>query len=474
MPETQVLFDAFPKQQEFIAAAFDKTSKYILYGGGIRSGKTFCGLGTLILLCKVYPHTRWAIVRDSLPTLKRNTIPSFNKIVPSNFVKSYNQDTQVVTFKNGSQILFFAENYHDDKELNRWKGLEVNGFLLEEANELQEISFYKAIERAGSHIPPIGFTKPKPVVLLTCNPSWTWVKTLFYDKHRDGTIQEPYKYIPALITDNPYITADEEYMSSLENLPHIQYQIFVKGNWDINLNEYPWLYAFKDAHEPDTHIAEVPFLPTFPIYITFDINADPLSCTVWQMSPAKGQRGSFLHCINEFGGHIKVEDICNQIKATYPNSIMYVTGDRSGQNEDVGRNQTVYQIIQSLLQLSDKQMNLNTHNLEHADSRILCNIMFAQYPVLIHPKCTNLIADCRKATVDQKSIKGSQLLKDRGTYKMDYFDGMRYLLQTYFNKYVKEKYLNILNKKDNFVMPTQQHEPKQERYASIAYKPEGG
>lgn len=436
----ETLFSPFPKQMAFIEAIFSGKYRYILYGGGIRSGKTFAGLGALILLCKYYPNSRWAIVRDALPTIKRNTIPSFNKICPQNFIKSYNQDTQTVTFTNGSQILFFSENYDDDKELNRWRGLEVNGFLLEEANELQYVSFLKAIERAGSHVLPSGFEKPKPLILLTVNPSWGWVKEVFYDRYKSGTLPNDYLYIPALITDNPIITADTDYMASLENLPRLQYEIFVKGNWDINLNEHPWLYALNE----DIHVVPVDFLPQHPIYVTFDINADPLSCTVWQISPNKGTPGCFLHCINEFGGHIKVDDICSQIKTTYPNSIIYVTGDRSGQNQDVGRNQTVYQIIQSLLKLSDKQMNLNTHNLEHADSRLLCNTIFQHYPIRIHPRCVNLITDCRKAAVDMDSSRPSVLKKDRGAFKMDYFDGMRYLFQTYFNDYIRSTYLNVI------------------------------
>jgi phage terminase large subunit len=460
----QVLFEPFKKQQEFIECAFDKTTKYALYGGGIRSGKTFCGLGTLILLCKVFPYTRWAVVRRSLPDLKRNTVPSFMKIVPTNFMKSYNQDTQTVTFNNGSQIIFFAENYDDDKELNRWRGLEVNGFLLEEANELQEVSFYKAIERAGSHIPSIGNKKPKPIILLTCNPSWGWVKSTFYDRHKNGTLPQPFKYIPALIYDNPFITSDADYMASLENLPKLQYEVFVKGNWDVNMNEHPWLFAFDE----DKHVKPVDVIEHYPLYISFDFNANPLSCTVWQRSPHMLGVNPFCYAIDEFGGHLKLEDLCNQIRASYPNHIIYVTGDRSGNNEDFGRNQTAYQMIQSLLHLSEAQMNLNTHNLEHFDSRLLCNSMFTNYNVIIDPVCKNLIDDCRKAKVDINHRLGSQLLKDRGENKMDYFDSMRYMFQTYYNEFVRSTYLRA-------TIPTHiaPHIPQPEPKKPLIYYPDG-
>lgn len=280
----------------------------------------------------------------------------------------------------------------------------------------------------------------------------SWLLNVFFNELYSGGQKRSFDALEGIsirklfinYTDNHFID-QEEYFRTLRLASggnQVLLDSIAHGAWGIVENGNPWLHAFKEEH-----IRPLPFMSKYPVYLTFDINADPLSCTAWQMTERKGGVGCFLHAINEFGGHIKVEDICQQIRAAYPFSILYVTGDRSGQNEDVGRNQTVYQIVQALLGLSDKQMNLNTHNLEHADSRLLCNAVFTHYPVFIDPKCKNLITDCRKATVNPKGITPSQPLKDRGQYKMDYFDGMRYLLQTYFNKYIKESYLNILYKK---------------------------
>ncbi|MCK4909336.1 MAG: hypothetical protein KAS70_05510, partial [Planctomycetes bacterium] len=96
----------------------------------MRSGKTFSGLAALIMLSIRYPTSRWVVVRKDLQTIKRNTLPSWEKIKPRNFIVSHNMDTQTVTFENGSQIIFFGENYDKDKDLNRWRGLECNGWLL--------------------------------------------------------------------------------------------------------------------------------------------------------------------------------------------------------------------------------------------------------------------------------------------------------------------------------------------------------
>ena len=268
---TQVLFAPSPKQEEFMQAAFSGNYTFLLFGGAIRGGKTFCTLGTLLLLCKMYPGSRWAIVRDTLTTIKRNVVPSFIKICPDSFLKSYNQDLQVITLVNGSEILLFAENYDEDKLLLRWRGLEVNGFVLEEANELQEASFYKAIERAGTFIPLEG-NKPKPLIMLTCNPSAGWVKELFYDRWKNGTLPDGWMYLPSKITDNPFIADDADYMASLRQMPRYEYEVYVNGNWDLQVKTGGEFYK---AFDLDQHVAACTYDPALPLHLSFDDNVVP-------------------------------------------------------------------------------------------------------------------------------------------------------------------------------------------------------
>ena len=329
--EKEILFEPSPKQFEFIEAVFSDKYKYILFGGAIRGGKTYAGLGTLLLLCKFYPYSRWAIVRDTLQTLKRNTIPSFNKICPRNFIKSYNQDTQTVTFNTGAQILFFSENYADDKDLDRWKGLEVNGFLFEEINECQEQSFYKAIERAGSHIPPAKYKKPKPLVMGTCNPTKNWVKTVFYDKYKSDTMPPDFCYIPSKITDNPYVMADPDYVASLKNMPTYQYMVYVEGNWDVQLKIGGEFYK---CFELDKHVGNCQYDPLLPLHISWDDNVNPyLPVGIFQIL------GKELRMIDEIVGvnpNNTVKAVCNEVIRKYQGHIsgMFVYGDSTANKED--------------------------------------------------------------------------------------------------------------------------------------------
>ena len=230
-----------PKQRE--AHNLLKDNTLLLYGGGIQGGKSFFGLMELFLLSVKYPRSRWIAMRKSGPDLDRNLITSWNELASKgigNHVRNFNQRTMVITFHNGSQILFMAESFDTDKELNRFKGLQINGGLLDEVNELQEKTFYKIIERAGSWDGSPGC----PIkLILTCNPTNNWVKELIYDKWVKNELKEGWKFIPALITDNPY--KPKEYIKSLiDNMPPYQYEIFVKGNWNVKLEG-----ALFDSHD---------------------------------------------------------------------------------------------------------------------------------------------------------------------------------------------------------------------------------
>lgn len=323
----QIVFEPFPKQIEFLEAIFSNNYNFIMYGGAIRGGKTFAGIGALLLLAKMYPKSKWCIVRDTLQTLKRTTIPSFNKVCPQSFIKSYNQDTQTVTLSNDSQIIFMGENYADDKELNRFKGLEVNGFLLEEINELQQKTFYKCIERAGSQIID---KQPKPLILATCNPSNNWVKELIYNKWKLNDLPDNWLYIPSKITDNPFVP--ESYLESLKTLTTYEYQVFVEGNWDLQERTGSEFYKYFNL---DKHVKRLEYNPELPLHISWDENVNPyLPCGVFQI------QGTEIRMIDEILGinpRNTVHDVCNEFKYRYHshNAGLFIYGDATSQKEDV-------------------------------------------------------------------------------------------------------------------------------------------
>lgn len=404
------LVDLFPKQLQFLEAAFNNNIDVCLYGGAIRGGKTIAGLAILIILCKLYPNSKWVVVRKNYPSLRMNTIPSFNKIAPQNFIKKqYSQSTHSVVFKNDSQIIFFAENYTDDKELNRWRGLECNGFLFEELNECQEVSFYKAIERSGTHIID---NMPKSKILATCNPTQGWVKKLFYLPWKENTLRPNWRYIQSRIFDNPFIP--EDYLNSLKNLPPLQYAVFVEGEWDVIYRTGGEFYKEFDIQH---HVSDCTYNAYYPLHLSFDFNVNPyMTCTVYQII------GKDICQINEIclsSPKNTTKSVCNEIKRVYRDhqDVIFIYGDPAGKHEDTrsekGHNDfTIIEIELDIFKLSRRvQSKAPSVSMRGMFINEVFRSNFEDIVISINRNCHNSIADfCHlKEASDGTKMKAKEM-----------------------------------------------------------------
>jgi hypothetical protein len=279
-----------PKQEEAIELVRTEKYNFILYGGAIRGGKTIWGLTTLLILCELFPNSRWAVIRENSERLRKTTVPSFQKLESCGKLR---QSPYEYTHHNGSVILFIGENYDRDKELDAFKGLEVNGFLFEEINECQEQTLDKAFERAGTWIIKDTDIQPKPIILATCNPSHGWIKERIYDKWVNGTLPEAWAYVPAKITDNPYLP--KEYIENLKNLPKYAYAVFVDGNWDIQLKTGG---EFLKSFELDQHVKPVKVDINNVIHISIDSNVLPyIAISAWQIEKEQQVNFTKYNCV---------------------------------------------------------------------------------------------------------------------------------------------------------------------------------
>ncbi len=323
---------------------------------------TFNAIAGLILLHKLYPKSRSAIVRKDLEVLRKNMLPSCDKAIPNNFIKKYKADPQIEwTFMNDSKMFFFAEGFERDKELKRWNGLEVNYFLLEQIEELQMMALEKAMERAGSYF-IIGEVQPEPLIIITINPTKTWAKEMIYDRYMDGTLPETWKYIPASITDNP--TVPQSFMDGLQELKKlnpIKYQRFVEGDWEVqDIIEG----AFYKLFDYESTVGSYRYDRSQPLHISFDFNVNPyMTMTIYQVeiiqpdeNERKGRVQKIIRQVDELClGTPKnsTPAICKAFSDKYRshNKGLFVYGDPSGNQQDtrneVGHND--YKIIKNHL-----------------------------------------------------------------------------------------------------------------------------
>lgn len=424
---------------------FSRFWRYEVIFGGRGSGKTKTVITKLLARAAVDEYFQCIYCRKEQVNIKHSQFDEFKKVAKMlgwfDEFKFNETDYTITCKRNGNK--FIAKGL--DKADKIKSTAEPTHVWVEEADQISWDDFDTLNKGLRSPLTQNSF-------ILTFNtfvPESHWIRQQLFDKERIYELSDEYApkayYARTTFRDNDFLPDDyEETLTKGGFGNRYKIESDLNGTWGAEPNDNPWLYAF----DVDKHVKEVPFYPSFPVWIFIDVNNDPFECTLWQMSPNKGAAGSFLHCIDEFSGKFKVEEMCHRINAKYPASIFYLGGDRSGQNEDVGRNQTIYQIMASILRLSPRQLVLNTHNLEHADSRLLCNAMFNQYPsVIIGKHCKNLIHQCEIARVDVKSATPFKLLKDRDQFKLDAFDSMRYMFQTCFNEFAKEVYFKALAQK---------------------------
>lgn len=319
----------FPKQRE---AALIVSSNYItLYGGAIRGGKTIWLILLLWSYAIKYPKSRWLILRNSYTTLLMTTLVSFQECLNMGLaadVASWKQADHTVTLHNGSQIIFMAESYDNDKELNRFRGLEINGAGIDEMNEIQEVTFNKIIERSGSWQMSPGC----PIKIIgTCNPTHNWVKEKFYDRWKEQTLPAGWAYVPAKMTDNPHIS--KAYLDSTKlNMNKYEYDRFVLGDWEVMPRTGGEFYKLFDF---DTNTVQNSiYNRDLPLHISFDFNVQPyMTITIWQFVGTVGIQIDELCCKTP---NNSTPGACRVFANKYHDHVagIFIYGDPSGYAKD--------------------------------------------------------------------------------------------------------------------------------------------
>jgi hypothetical protein len=392
--------------------------RFFALGGAVRGGKTFFSLGMLVLLCKMFPKSRWHIVRKDFTVLQGTTIPSIKKICPPNKgswrYKERSGDFHLL-FENGSCIYFMGENFSRDKDLTDFLGLETNGFLLEQGEELTRRLVERAKERAGSwYIDPM----PPPLIFMTFNPTDEWPRELVYDPYMDGGLQAPWMFIEMLPNHNPYVT--EEQWSMWNQMDEVDYRRMILGDWDSQRRGGEFYHKFSRARHtklveinPDSKVA----------HLTFDQNVNPyITLNCWQftylpngyVSLTQFDEIHLAHPLND------TESVCNEFMERYGHifDLVFLYGDASGRKRSTNSKVTDYDIAKRVLAplISSDSDRTNRYNQNVPKRRGFINNLFdGKYTVEIwidSDKCRNTIIDYTKLKVDTNGSKLKETTKD--------------------------------------------------------------
>lgn len=189
-----------------------------VFSGGFNNGKTFIGCLKAITLLLTFANYRMVIARQKYTDLKKTTMQTFFKLLPSELVESHNEQDGVTVLKNGSVIFWLHLDHVDENTL---RGLEANSILVDQAEETEEKVFDVLDARVGRWD---GVIVPKH--LLDAYPDWP--------KHPiSGNYIVP-SYLMLLVnpdTQYHYIYR-KGHPKSIERVTN---WFWVDGEWDPNL-----------------------------------------------------------------------------------------------------------------------------------------------------------------------------------------------------------------------------------------------
>lgn len=214
--------------------------RYVAYGGARGGGKSWFVRWKAVLLCAKYPGIKILITRRTYRELLNNHIQPLTAMLHG--VAKYNKTDKCFGFPNGSSIWF---GYcAGDGDLGQYQGAEYDVWFADEAGQFQEswIKSINACVRGANSYP-----KRTYYTLNPGGPSHGYFKRLFIDRRfEDGEKPEDYSFIQALVTDNKALmTAQPEYLQSLEVLPPKIREAWLHGRWDVYEGQF-----FEDFH-PD-------------------------------------------------------------------------------------------------------------------------------------------------------------------------------------------------------------------------------
>jgi hypothetical protein len=154
---------------------------------------------------------------------------------------TFNGQSNVLTFYNGSEIIFKDLAYNpSDPNYDSLGSLEISAAFIDEAAQITSLAFSIVKSRIRYKLNEYNLT---PKVLMTCNPSNNWIKKDFYLPFVQDKLQDNQVFIPSLPLDNPHLPPS--YIEMLKELPPQQRKRLLEGDWDY-LEDGDSLFKFDD------------------------------------------------------------------------------------------------------------------------------------------------------------------------------------------------------------------------------------
>lgn len=393
--------------------------RFLILKGSAGSGKSVCIAKKLVWRCLRESKHRHLVLRKVAKDIEESIMEEIIKVINQWGIKAtVRKGNKPKIWINDSQIIFTGLD--DPERIKSVTG--ITSITCEELSEFTEDDFDQLNLRLRGDLPYYKQT----IGLLNPIDENHWVKKNFVDKPPK---ELSYTFHESTYKDNPWL--DDDYIKLLEGYKetnNLYYQIYCLGEWGVVDTSNKFMYSF----DQEKHVGECSYNPELAVKLSFDFNLEPFAVSVYQTPD-----NNTIHVIDKIRlNNSDIYQVCDHIKAKYPDNFFIVTGDASGKNRTgTTRGKTSYwYIIKQELQLKDAQIRLRGMNLGLIESRVLCNSALQHKTILIDPSQKELINDCKYAIVDEKGI----LVKDRNKNANDFLDGFRYAIDVEWPELIKK------------------------------------
>ena len=274
-------FNLTRKQTEAWKYLMDETTNEVLFGSAAGSGKSFLGCLWVVTMCIKFPGVRYLIGRSVLTQLRLTTLRTLLETLGLMQLKpdehyNYNQQTNVISFYNGSEIILKdLAATPSDPMYDSLGSLEITGAFVDEMSQVPQMAYHIIKSRMRFKLNQY---KLIPKLFMSCNPGTNFLKKDFYIPWKEDRLEAKKKFVPATALDNPHLPPS--YIETLRQLPEQQKQRLLLGNWDYT-DDINAIFTFDSIAD-----AAFKFSPS-PLdkkYITVDVarfGSDRSVCVVW-------------------------------------------------------------------------------------------------------------------------------------------------------------------------------------------------
>lgn len=249
-------------------AMFHQSPAYeVLFGGSAGPGKTAAAVIDAFARCYFHKQTNAYVFRRTRPELLKSVLPEMFKWYPKGSY-TFNDQKGIFTLANGSAIYLCTLQHEKDK--HNYQGAQIDWLYMEELTHFTK-SMYDYLK---TRVRNAKDKNVQPCIRCTSNPGGlghSWVKQYFIDAGPATSIIQvktwvesrkrfevtTKQYIPALVTENPYI--NDSYVLELERKPESLRRALLLGEWTAFEGQVFIEFTDDQAHYLDrrkTHVIE--------------------------------------------------------------------------------------------------------------------------------------------------------------------------------------------------------------------------